>query len=299
MRTPFTGVGTALITPFTTSGALDEAATRRLARRQIEHGVHFLVPCGTTGETPTLSAAERRRVVEIVLDAASGEVPVMAGAGGYDTQEVVHLAREMQSLGVQGLLSVTPYYNKPTPEGLYRHFSAIADATSLPIVLYNVPGRTGCNIDAATLARLAAIPRVIGVKEASGNIQQMVEICRAVPPDFLVLSGDDALTVPLMAIGGRGLISVASNLIPAEMAALVEAAERGDYAAARQLHHRLVPLMLGNFVESNPGPVKFAMAAMGLCEEVYRLPMVAPRPASREKIIAFLKELGIESAVHH
>jgi 4-hydroxy-tetrahydrodipicolinate synthase len=298
MRTPFTGVGTALITPFTKSGALDEPAIKRLAKRQIDNGVHFLVPCGTTGETPTLNAAERRRVVELVLEAAHGQVPVMAGAGGYDTQEVVHLSKEMQSIGVQGLLSVTPYYNKPTPEGLYRHFSAIAEATSLPIVLYNVPGRTGCNIEAATLARLATIPRVIGVKEASGNIQQMVEICRAVPPDFLVLSGDDALTLPLMAIGGRGVISVASNTIPAEMAKLVETAERGDYAAARQMHQRLVPLMLGNFVESNPGPVKFAMAVMGLCEEVYRLPMVSPRPASQEKIIAFLKELDVLKGVH-
>ena len=299
MRQQFTGVGTALITPFTKSGALDEAAIRQLAKRQIDHGIHFLVPCGTTGETPTLSAAERRRVVELVLEAAAGRVPVMAGAGGYDTQEVVHLAREMQSVGVQGLLSVTPYYNKPTPEGLYRHFSAVAEATSLPIVLYNVPGRTGCNIDAATLARLATIPHVIGVKEASGNITQMVEICRGVPPNFLVLSGDDALTLPLMAIGGRGLISVASNVIPSEMSQMVEAAERGDYAKARQLHHRLVPLMLGNFIESNPGPVKFAMATMGLCEEAYRLPMVSPRPASQEKIIGFLKELGIDAAVHH
>jgi 4-hydroxy-tetrahydrodipicolinate synthase len=299
MRERFTGVGTALITPFTKSGALDEPAIKRLARRQIDAGVHFLVPCGTTGETPTLTAAERRRVVELVVEAANGQVPVMAGAGGYDTQEVVQLAKEMQGAGVQGLLSVTPYYNKPTPEGLYRHFSAVAEATPLPIVLYNVPGRTGCNIDAATLARLATIPRVIGVKEASGNITQMVEICRAVASDFLVLSGDDALTLPLMAIGGRGLISVASNTIPAEMAQMVEAAERGDYAKARQMHQRLVPLMLGNFIESNPGPVKFAMAAMGLCEEVYRLPMVPPRPASQEKIIAFLKELGIESAVHH
>jgi 4-hydroxy-tetrahydrodipicolinate synthase len=298
MRTPFTGVGTALITPFTKSGALDEPAIKRLAKRQIDNGVHFLVPCGTTGETPTLNAAERRRVVELVLEAAHGQVPVMAGAGGYDTQEVVHVSKEMQSIGVQGLLSVTPYYNKPTPEGLYRHFSAIAEATSLPIVLYNVPGRTGCNIEAATLARLATIPRVIGVKEASGNIQQMVEICRAVPSDFLVLSGDDALTLPLMAIGGRGVISVASNTIPAEMAKMVEAAERGDYAAARQMHQRLVPLMLGNFVDSNPGPVKFAMAVMGLCEEVYRLPMVSPRPASQEKIIAFLKELDILKGVH-
>ena len=292
MRQPFTGVGTALITPFKKSGALDEPAIKRLARRQIDSGVHFLVPCGTTGETPTLSAAERRRVVELVLEAAAGEVPVLAGAGGYDTHEVVHVAKEMQSIGVQGLLSVTPYYNKPTPEGLYRHFSAIAAATSLPIVLYNVPGRTGCNIDAATCARLATIPHVVGVKEASGNITQMVEICRAVPNDFLVLSGDDALTLPLMAIGGRGLISVASNVIPAAMSNMVEAAERGDFAGARQMHDHVVPLMLGNFIESNPGPVKFAMASLGLCEEVYRLPMVSPRPASQERIRAILKEMG-------
>jgi 4-hydroxy-tetrahydrodipicolinate synthase len=298
MRTQFTGAGTALITPFTKSGALDEPAIVRLAKRQVENGIHFLVPCGTTGETPTLTAAERRRVVELVLKAADGKVPVMAGAGGYDTQEVVHVAKEMASVGVQGLLSVTPYYNKPTPEGLYRHFSAIAEATPLPIVLYNVPGRTGCNIDAATLARLATIPHVVGVKEASGNITQMVEICRAAPRDFLVLSGDDALTLPLMAIGGRGLISVASNAIPAEMSKRIEAAERGDFDAARQQHHRLVPLMLGNFIESNPGPVKFAMAAMGLCEESYRLPMVPPRPASKEKILAILKELDILKDVH-
>ncbi|HYE86434.1 MAG TPA: 4-hydroxy-tetrahydrodipicolinate synthase [Vicinamibacterales bacterium] len=294
MRQQFTGVGTALITPFTKSGALDEPAIQALAKRQIDRGIHFLVPCGTTGETPTLSAAERRRVVELVLEAADGKVPVMAGAGGYDTQEVVHTAREMQSIGVQGLLSVTPYYNKPTPEGLYAHFSKIAEATSLPILLYNVPGRTGCNIDAATCAKLATIPRVIGVKEASGNITQMVEICRAVPPDFLVLSGDDALTLPLMAIGGRGLISVASNVAPAAIAGMVEAAERGDFAAARQMHHQLVPLMLGNFIESNPGPVKYAMSVLGLCEEVYRLPVVSPRPASQERIRAFLKELKIE-----
>ena len=299
MRTPFTGVGTALITPFTKSGALDEYAITQLAKRQIERGVHFLVPCGTTGETPTLSAAERRRVVELVVKAADGQVPVMAGAGGYDTQEVVHVAKEMQSIGVQGLLSVTPYYNKPTPEGLFAHFSKIADATPLPIMLYNVPGRTGCNIDAATCAKLATIPHVIGVKEASGNITQMVEICRAVPSNFLVLSGDDALTLSLMAIGGRGLISVASNVAPAAIANMVEAAERGDFAGARQMHHFLVPLMLGNFIESNPGPVKYAMSVMGLCEEVYRLPVVSPRPASQEKIRAFLKELKIEPAVHH
>ncbi len=297
MRREFTGVGTALVTPFTKSGALDEPAIKRLARRQIDAGVHFLVPCGTTGETPTLSGAERRRVVELTLEAANGQVPVMAGAGGNDTKEAVALSKEMQSIGVQGLLSVTPYYNKPTPEGLFAHFSAVAEATPLPIVLYNVPGRTGCNIDAGTLARLATIPHVVGVKEASGNITQMVEICRAVPDDFLVLSGDDALTLPLMAIGGRGLISVASNAIPAEMSQLVEAAERGDYATARRLHQRLVPIMLGNFIESNPGPVKYAMAAMGLCEEVYRLPMVSPRQTTKDKMIGFLKELGLSTCI--
>jgi 4-hydroxy-tetrahydrodipicolinate synthase len=293
MRQAWTGVGTALITPFTKDGAVDDAAVRRLARRQIEAGVHFLVPCGTTGEAPTLSDAEKRRVVELVVDEAAGRVPVLAGAGGYDTREVAHAAKEMETAGATGLLSVTPYYNKPTPEGLFQHFSAVADATQLPIVLYNVPGRTGCNMDAATIARLATIPHVVGVKEASGNIQQMAEVVRAVPPDFLVLSGDDAITVPLMAIGGRGIISVASNEIPADMVEMVEAAERGDYQRARIVHQRLLPLLLGNFVESNPGPVKFAMAAMGLCEPVYRLPMVPPRPAAQEKLLAVLSELGI------
>ena len=295
MRTPWTGVGTALVTPFTKSGELDEAGVKRLARRQIDGGVHFLVPCGTTGETPTLSEAERRRVVELVVEEANGRVPVMAGAGGYDTREVVHAAREMQRAGANGLLSVTPYYNKPTPEGLFQHFSAIADATDLPIVLYNVPGRTGCNMEAPTVARLATIPHIVGVKEASGNIQQMAEILRAVPSTFQVLSGDDAITIPLMAIGGRGIISVASNSVPAEMAQMVEAAERGDYQAARALHHRLLPLLLVNFVEANPGPVKFSMAAMGLCEEVFRLPMVSPRQASKDKILAVMAELGLNA----
>jgi len=293
MRETFTGVGTALVTPFTSSGALDEAAVRRLARRQVDAGVHFLVPCGTTGETPTLSADERRRVVEIVVEEAQGRSLVLAGAGGYDTREVAHTAIEMERAGANGLLSVTPYYNKPTPEGLYQHYSAIAESTSLPIIVYNVPGRTGCNVDPATLARLATIPRVIGVKEASGNMTQMAEVCRAVPESFLVLSGDDALTLPLMAIGGKGIISVASNEVPAEMVHMVEAAERGDFATARQFHNRLMGIMQINFVEANPVPVKFAMAAMGLCELVYRLPMVPPRPASQEKIVAVLKAMGL------
>jgi 4-hydroxy-tetrahydrodipicolinate synthase len=293
MRQDFSGVGTALITPFTASGVLDEAAVRRLARRQVDAGVHVLVPCGTTGESPTLSADERRRIVEIAVEEAAGRALVLAGAGGYDTREVVHAAREMERAGAHGILSVTPYYNKPTPEGLYQHYKAIADAVAIPVVLYNVPGRTGCNIDPATLVRLASIPNVVGVKEASGNITQVAEICRSVPPDFLVLSGDDAIALPLMALGGRGVISVVSNEAPAEMVQMVESAERGDFASARRWHEKLMPLMQVNFVESNPIPVKFAMAAMGLCEEAYRLPMVPPRQASRERILAALKEFGL------
>ena len=295
MRTNWTGCGTALVTPFATTGVLDEAAVRRLTRRQIEGGIQFLVPCGTTGESPTLSNTERLRVVELVVDEAAGRIPVLAGAGGYHTHEVIALAQEMERVGANGLLSVTPYYNKPTPEGLYQHFRSIAESTSLPVVLYNVPGRTGCNIDVATLVRLAAVPNIVGVKEASANMTQMCEICRAVPDDFSVLSGDDAFTLPLMAIGGTGVISVASNEVPAEMAQLVEAADRGDFVTAQALHTRLLPLMLVNFVEANPIPVKAAMARMGLLEEVYRLPMVPPREASRQSIEQVLSELGLPS----
>ena len=293
MRTPFTGAGTALITPFTRSGDLDEPAVRRLGRRQIDAGIHFLAPCGTTGENPTLTPAERLRVVEILANEAAGKVPILAGAGGYNTKEVVELARDLAKAGANGFLSVTPYYNKPTQEGLYQHYRAIAESTSLPIVVYNVPGRTGVNVEVATLVRLAALPNIIGVKESSGNMQQMCEVCRAVPDGFLVLSGDDVMALPLMAVGGHGVISVLSNEMPAEVAQLIEAAERNDFAAARSIHDRVMPLMSANFVESNPGPVKAAMAAMGLVEEAYRLPLVAPRPASKEKIVATLKELGL------
>lgn len=293
MRTNWTGVGTAFVTPFTRTGDLDETAVRRLARRQIDAGIHFLVPCGTTGENPTLSDAERVRIVEILVEEAAGQVPVLAGAGGYDTRAVIHLAEAMHRAGATGLLSVTPYYNKPTPEGLYLHYKAIAESTPLPIVLYNVPGRAGVNIDTATVVRLAAIPNIVGIKEASGNIGQMCDICRAVPADFIVLSGDDAVTLPLMAVGGRGVISVASNEIPREMVQMVEAAERGDFAAARAVHHRIMPLMQVNFIEANPVPVKAAMAAMGLLEETYRLPMCAPKPDAKEKIVNVLKDLEI------
>jgi len=293
MRTQFTGVGTALVTPFTKSGDLDENAVRRLGRRQIDAGVHFLVPLGTTGENPTLTLEERIRIVEILVDEAAGKTPILAGAGGYNTNEIIHLADEMRKAGAHGLLSVTPYYNKPTQEGLYQHFHAIADSTPLPIIVYNVPGRTGSNVEPATLARLATISNIVGVKEASGNITQQAEVCHVVPPDFLVLSGDDAITLPLMALGGRGVISVVSNEIPGEMVAMIEAAERGDFAAARAVQRRILPLMQINFVESNPVPVKTAMAAMGLLEEVYRLPMCSPKPESREKILKVLKSLDL------
>jgi len=293
MRTKFTGLGTALVTPFTKNGEMDEKAVRRLGRRQIDNGTHFLVPVGTTGENPTLDLAERVRMVEILVDELKGEAPVLAGAGGYNTKEVVHLAKAMHKAGADGLLSVTPYYNKPTQEGIVQHFKAIADATPLPIILYNIPGRTGVNIEVPTFVRLAAIPTIIGVKEASGSLSQMCDIMRALPADFITMSGDDALTLPLMAVGGRGVISVVSNQIPREMAQMVEAAERNDFAAARAIHNRIIGLMQINFIEGNPGPVKYAMAAMGLLEEVFRLPVVSPRPESKARIDAVLKELGL------
>jgi 4-hydroxy-tetrahydrodipicolinate synthase len=296
MRLSFTGVGTALITPFTKKGAVDEQAVRKLAARQVEAGVHFLVPCGTTGEAPTLSNEERRRIVEIVVDEVEGRAMVLAGAGGYDTREVIRSVAELEKTGAHGILSVTPYYNKPTQEGLYQHYRAIAERTKLPVIVYNVPGRTGCNVEPATLARLAAVSNIVGVKEASGNMTQMAEYCATLPSEFIVLSGDDALALPLMSVGGKGVISVISNEAPAELVQMVEAAERGDFVTARRWHQKLFPLMQVNFIESNPIPVKFAMSRMGLCEDTYRLPMVPPKRASQEKILAVLKEFGMPVA---
>jgi 4-hydroxy-tetrahydrodipicolinate synthase len=293
----FTGCGTALVTPFRSDLSLDEEALRRLVRRQIHGGVHFLVPCGTTGESPTLSGKEHLRVVEITLEEAKGKVPVVAGCGGYNTAEVAELARELEAMEVDGLLSVTPYYNRPTPEGLYQHYSAIAAATRLPILVYNVPGRTGLNVTPETLQQLASIDNIVGVKEASGNIGQMAQICQSMPKTFAVLSGDDALTLPLMAMGGVGIISVASNQIPAEMAQLSEACLRGDFTAAREIHARYLPLMEVNFIESSPGPVKAAMAMMGLIEPYYRLPMVPPRTESRAKIEKVLNKVGLVTPI--
>src|SRR5436190_3566616 len=249
--TTFTGCGTALVTPFRRDQSLDEETMRRLVRRQIDAGINFLVPCGTTGESPTLTHAEHLRVVEITLEEAAGKVPVLAGAGGYNTHEVIELARDLERMGATGILSVTPYYNKPTQEGLYLHYKAIAESLRIPIVVYSVQGRTGVNVEPATLGRLAQIGNIIGVKEASGNIGQMANIFNEVPASFTVLSGDDAITIPLMALGGRGIISVVSNEIPAEMAQLAQACLRNDFASAREIQGRFLPLMNVNFIESN------------------------------------------------
>lgn len=280
----FTGCGTALVTPFKKDLSLDEATLRTLVKRQIDAGINFLVPCGTTGESPTLTRAEHLRVVEITLEVAKGKVPVLAGAGGYNTHEVIELAKEIESLGADGILSVTPYYNKPTQEGLYQHYLAIASATRLPIVVYSVAGRTGVNVEPATLARLAKVENIVGVKEASGNIGQMATVLHEVPESFHVLSGDDAITIPLCALGGRGVISVASNEIPGEMTKIAQLCLAGDYSGARAVQRKYLPLMNVNFVESNPIPVKAAMALMGLLEPVWRLPMVPPAPSNLEKI---------------
>ena len=296
MRTPFTGLGTALVTPFTRDGAVDEAAVRRLARRQVEAGVHFVSPCGTTGEAPTLSPREKLRIIEIVLDEVAGRVPVLPGAGGYDTREIIEFTRDVEKLGADGILSVTPYYNKPTQDGLYEHYKAIAGSTNLPIVLYNVPGRTGVNLEVKTVVRLAALPNIVAVKEASANVIQMCEIYAQCPPEFLLLGGDDPLMVAVMAIGGRGIISVASNAMPAEMTQIVELCERNDYAAARKLHAWLLPFIQVNFVEANPIPVKAAMAAMGLLEEAYRLPLVPPSEGARARIMGVLQDLKMLGA---
>ena len=295
MRIPFTGVGTALITPFKKDGSLDEAAVKRLARRQLDAGVHFLSPVGTTGEAPTLSDKEKLRVVELVAEEVNGQVPILAGCGGYSTREVIELAREMEQAGATGLLSVVPYYNKPTPEGVYQHFKAIAQSTTLPIVLYNVPSRTVVSMDVATTGRLSEIPNIVGIK-APGDVEKMSELVSHTRDGFLVLSGDDPVAVATMAVGGAGVVSVASNEAPAEMVQIIELCEKGDFAAARKLHHWLLPLIQVNFVESNPIPCKAAMAAMGLIDEVYRLPMVPPSQGARDKVMAVLQQLHLLGA---
>lgn len=285
METRFTGCGTALVTPFKADGSLDEGCFRELVKRQIRAGINFLVPCGTTGESPTLSRKEHLRVCSLAVEEASAtRTPVLAGCGGYNTSEVIELAHELKALGVDGLLSVTPYYNKPTQEGLFRHYEALALAVELPIVVYSVQGRTGINVEPGTLKRLSQFSNIVGVKEASGNMAQMARVINEVPSTFSVLSGDDSISLPLIALGGRGVISVASNEIPKEMTQLVQAALNGDFEKAREYQRVWLPLMEVNFVESNPIPVKAALSMMGLCEAVWRLPLVPPSEGAKEKI---------------
>ena len=263
---------------------------------QLRGGIDFLVPCGTTGETPTLEHAEFLDIIRVVVQEAAGKVPVIAGAGGNSTGKVIDLAQEVEKIKVQGLLSVAPYYNKPTQEGLYQHFKAIAESTRLPVILYNVPGRTGSNIEPATVARLSKIPNIIGIKEASGSITQQMEVLNSVEPGFHVLSGDDAFTFPLMALGGVGIISVVSNEIPGQMTRLAHLMLDGKYDEARKLHFQLLPLVQANFLETNPIPVKAALAMMGLIEEVYRLPMVPMKPENRAKLEKALAAQGLLEA---
>jgi 4-hydroxy-tetrahydrodipicolinate synthase len=287
------GCGTALVTPFQRDGSIDEAALRRLVQFQLREGIDFLVPCGTTGETPTLEHGEYLGVIRIVKQEAAGKVPIVAGVSGNSTTKVIGLAEEVERLGVQAILSVAPYYNKPTQEGLYQHFKAIAESTDLPVILYNVPSRTSSNIEPATVARLSKVSNIIGIKEASGSIVQQMEVLAAVEPGFAVLSGDDAFTLPLIAAGGVGVISVASNEIPGAMTRLTHLCLDGKFDAARRLNAQLLPLLQANFIETNPIPVKAALAMMGMIEEVYRLPMVPMKPENRVKLEKVLAAQGL------
>jgi 4-hydroxy-tetrahydrodipicolinate synthase len=296
----FRGLGTALITPFTDSGALSEHALARFVDFQIDGGVDFLVPCGTTGENPALTAVEHRRVVELVVRQANGRVPVLAGAGSNNTARAVELAEQAIDIGADGVLTITPYYNKPTPDGLRRHFGMQAEAiekkkSGFPMIMYNVPGRTGVNMTAETTLRMAAeIPNIIGVKEASGNLEQIMMVIRDRAEGFLVLSGDDAWTLPLIGAGADGLVSVASNEIPRLMSDLVTAALRGDFAAARAVHYRVLPLLTGNFMESNPIHVKAACKLLGIIEnDTVRSPLAPISKGNREKLAAILRECGL------
>lgn len=286
------GCGTALVTPFTKEGAIDEAALRKLVDWQIAEGMHFLVPCGSTGEAVTLSAAEHRRVVEITVEQAGGRVPVIAGAGSNDTAKAVALSKEMKAAGATHLLHVSPMYNKPPQRGIIAHFERIADATDLPIVVYNVPGRTGSNIEAKTTLALAKVRNIVAVKEASGNMAQILDILRDRPDQFAVLSGDDEMTLGMLAAGADGVISVVSNATPKKMAQLCEAGLRGDMATARRLHFELLPWMRAAFIESNPIPVKAAMALLGRMENRLRLPLVPLDEKHNDALRSSLKHAG-------
>jgi len=288
------GCGTALVTPFSQDGAVDENALRNLVTWQVESGIDFLIPCGTTGETPTLTHDERLRVIDVTIEVVAGRVPIIAGATSNSTQEAVAKAKEVAARpGVNAILTASPYYNKPTQEGQYRHFRAIAEAVDKPVIVYNVPGRTSANLEPATLARLTEVANIAGVKEASGNMSQIAEVLNSVPESFLVLSGDDVMTLPMIALGGVGVISVASNEIPREMAEMTRAALANDWHTARTLHRKYLPLMLANFIESSPLPVKAVLAMMGKIEEVYRLPLLPMRRDTRSKLQKIATDVGL------
>ena len=288
------GCGTALVTPFKSDGAIDESALRKLVRWQVESGIDFHVPCGTTGETPAMSLEEALRVIDIVVESAGGKVPIVAGATSNHTQDAIAKAKAVAGRkGVDYILTASPYYNKPTQEGQYQHFKAIAEAVDTPLVLYNVPGRTGANIEPATLVRLTAIKNIAAVKEASGNMSQIADVCAMVPEGFLVFSGDDAITLPVISLGGVGIISVASNEIPKEMAQLTHAALDGKWDEARRSQKKYLSLMQANFIESNPMPVKCVLAMMGRIEENYRLPMVKVKPETKTKLETIARDCGV------
>ncbi|HEX6943100.1 MAG TPA: 4-hydroxy-tetrahydrodipicolinate synthase [Gemmatimonadaceae bacterium] len=289
------GCGTALVTPFRRDGQVDEAALRRFVEWQVTEGIHFVVPCGSTGEAVTMSAAEHRRVVEITVEAVAGRVPVVAGAGSNDTARAIATSKEMKAAGATHLLHVSPMYNKPPQRGIVAHFRAIADAVDLPIVVYNVPGRTGSNIEARTTIELARLAGIVAVKEASGNVGQIADIIRDRPAGFSVLSGDDSLTLPVMALGGEGVISVTSNATPRLMAQLCDACAANDFGAARTLHRKLQPWMAAAFVEPNPIPAKAALAMMGMIENVLRLPLVPLSEGSVSVVQAALVAAGVEA----
>ena len=292
------GCGTALVTPFRLDGSLDEPALERLLNRQIESGVDFLIPCGTTGEASTLSEPEILRVVEAAVSAAAGRIPVFAGCTHNATSEAVARAKRLAKVpGLTGLLTANPYYNRPSQEGQYQHFRAIAEAVDLPILLYNIPSRTGINLEPATVLRLAEIPNIVAIKESSGNLTQITQLITQAPVGFKVFSGDDGLTLPILSLGGAGLVSVASNAIPAQMTQMVNAALAGDWPTARDLNRQYFRLMQAHFWEPSPAPVKAVLALMGLCQEHLRLPMVPVSAPTRRKLELLVDELGLRAAV--
>ena len=288
----FEGVLTALVTPFR-DGAIDEAALRNLVDLQIEAGVDDLVPCGSSGEAATLSHAEHRRAVEIVVQAARGRVPIVAGTGSNSTREAIELTQHAKAAGADGALLISPYYNKPTQEGIFLHYAEVARATSFPLLAYNIPGRTASNILPATIARMADVPQIVGVKEASGDVGQIAEVIARCPEDFAVLAGDDAMTLPLLALGGRGVIATTANVAPSAMVQMIRAFRAGDVVEARRIHFRLLPLFQVLFCETNPIPVKAALAFMGLCGPEIRLPLTPLSEPHRERLQVVLKELGL------